>query len=82
MTKVKKRKTSAQQVLAHMKGNYKLKGISLTVRESCDAIGIKSTLNGFIAIKAPEVHVHQKTLANSSALAIVDSLVRCGGAYV
>ena len=43
MTKVKKSEKRQQQVLAYMKETIKLKGFPPTVREICDAIGIKST---------------------------------------
>lgn len=65
MTKVKKSEKRQQQVLAYMKETIKLKGFPPTVREICDAIGIKSTSTVYSDIKALEVHGFiKKTLAN------------------
>ena len=64
MTKVKKSEKRQQQVLAYMKETIKLKGFPPTVREICDAIGIKSTSTVYSDIKALElslIHISEPT---------------------
>ena len=75
MTKVKKSEKRQQQVLAYMKETIKLKGFPPTVREICDAIGIKSTSTVYSDIKALEVQGFiKKDPSKPRALAIVDSI--------
>ena len=51
---MKKSEERQQKVLAYMKETIKLKGFPPTVREICDAIGIKSTSTVYSDIKALE----------------------------
>ena len=75
MTKVKKSEKRQQQVLAYMKETIKLKGFPPTVREICDAIGIKSTSTVYSDIKALEDQGYiKKDPSKPRALAIVDSV--------
>lgn len=75
MTKGKKSEKRQQQVLAYMKETIKLKGFPPTVREICDAIGIKSTSTVYSDIKALEIQGFiKKDPSKPRALAIVDSI--------
>ena len=51
---MKKSEERQKKVLAYMKETIKLKGFPPTVREICDAIGIKSTSTVYSDIKVLE----------------------------
>ena len=70
---MKKSEERQQKVLAYMKETIKLKGFPPTVREICDAIGIKSTSTVYSDIKALEsLGYIRKDPSKPRALAVVD----------